>query len=122
MTMNQLQAMIDAAVAKALAGQVSPQAQPKAKTAKPKAKPVNGAGLDQKDAAIVAGFKRQGITDVTLLDRGNPEKPYNVRTYGGWLDQGRQVRKGSRGVRALFHFSQTDAIKAAKTKTKAAKH
>lgn len=70
----------------------------------------NGRNLDAKDRAIVSGFKRKGISDVTLMNRADPKAKFNVRPYRGWLEQGRQVRKGEHGVRGLFHVSQTDAI------------
>ena len=34
----------------------------------------------------------------------------NVRSCNVWLKAGRQVRKGERSVRGLFHVSQTDPI------------
>jgi hypothetical protein len=59
---------------------------------------------------LVAGFKRRGITDVVLMDRANPAKPFNVKPYRDWLAAGRQVRKGEKSIRGLFHQSQTDLI------------
>jgi hypothetical protein len=97
--------------------QTTPPPKP-AKVAKAKAKPVNGADLAQKDAAIVAGFKRMGITDVILLDRDHPEKPFNVKSYNAWLAEGRQVDKGQHGIRGLFHISQTKPITKGKSKAK----
>lgn len=76
--------------------------------------------LAAKDKRILAGFKRQGITNVVLMDRTDRSKEFNVRPYGrpangdqpatGWLGQRRQVMAGSRSVQGLFHFSQTEEI------------
>jgi hypothetical protein len=72
--------------------------------------------LAAKDRGLIAGFKRKGIKDVVLMNRLDPNQPYNVRPYGnaekgtGWLGQGRIVRKGERGIRGLFHVSQTDPL------------
>jgi hypothetical protein len=76
----------------------------------------------QKDRGLIAGFKRKGIkeSDIKLMDRNDPKAEFNVRPYGnaekgsGWLGQGRVVRKGERGVRGLFHVSQTDPLVPAK--------
>jgi hypothetical protein len=70
--------------------------------------------LAQRHAAIRAGFKRRGFQNVVLMDRNDPTKPFNVRPFKGWLEQGRQVRKGQRGVKGLFFIDQTDVIKPAK--------
>ena len=54
--------------------------------------------------------------------RNDPKAPFDVRPFKGWLDQGRIVRKGQKGVRGLFHITQTDALPSAKpVKAKAAK-
>src|SRR5262245_48638974 len=71
--------------------------------------------LASKDRGLIAGFKRKGIkeADIVLMDRADPSKPYNVRPFGnaekknGWIGRGRMVRRGERGVRGLFHISQT---------------
>jgi hypothetical protein len=68
--------------------------------------------IADKDRQIVAAFKRRGFS-VTLMDRNDPKLPYDVRPYKGWLDVGRVVRKGQRGVRGLFHLTQTDALPSA---------
>jgi len=70
----------------------------------------------RKDRQLLAAFKRKGFTDVVLLDRADPSKPFNVKPYGsaekgtGWLAEGRVVRRGERGVRGLFHITQTDIV------------
>jgi hypothetical protein len=62
-----------------------------------------------KDNRIRHSFKRKGF-NVTLMDRNDPNKPYDVRPFKGWLAQGRIVRKGQKGVMGLFHITQTDAL------------
>ncbi len=69
--------------------------------------------LSAKDKSLLAGFHRKGYKDVVLMDRADPTKPFNVRPFNGWVAQGRIVRKGERGVRGLFHISQTDKVEAA---------
>ena len=50
------------------------------------------------------------------MDRSNPKAEFNVKPFKGWLELGRQVRKGQKSIKGLFHVSQTDPIKpAAKT-------
>jgi hypothetical protein len=68
--------------------------------------------LAQKDRALVAGFKRKGIPvdQIVLMDRANPAKPFNVKPFKAWLEQGRQVRRGEKSIKGLFHQSQTDLI------------
>ena len=89
----------------------------------PKGAKAAPADLASKDAAIVAAFKRRGF-DVHLMDRNDPKVPYDVRPYKGWLEVGRVVHKGQKGVRGLFHLTQTDALptatppKGKKTKAK----
>ena len=65
--------------------------------------------LAAKDQRIVNAFAKRGFK-VTLMDRNDPKAPFDVRPFKGWLDQGRVVRKGQRGVKGLFHISQTDLI------------
>jgi hypothetical protein len=69
--------------------------------------------LSAKDKSLVAGFSRKGFKDVVLMDRTDPTKPFNVRPFNGWVSNGRMVRKGERGVRGLFHISQTEPVTAA---------
>jgi hypothetical protein len=109
LTADQISTMIADGVAKALASQgASPQAaSPHFLLKGSKAAPSD---LASKDAAIVAAFKRKGFTDVVLMDRSDKSKPFNVRPFKGWLDQGRIVRKGSKGCKGLFHVLQTDPI------------
>jgi hypothetical protein len=64
-----------------------------------------------KDRQLLNTFSRRGFK-VTLMDRNDPTKPYDVRPYKGWLAIGRIVRRGERGVRGLFHESQTDPVPA----------
>jgi hypothetical protein len=68
--------------------------------------------LAQKDRALIAGFKRKGIkeADIKLMNRADPKAEMNVRPFQGWLQQGRQVRKGEKSIKGLFHISQTDLI------------
>lgn len=65
--------------------------------------------LAAKDEAITRGFARKGIK-VTLMDRADPSKEFDVRPFKGWYERGRVVRKGERGVRGLFHVSQTQPL------------
>jgi hypothetical protein len=71
--------------------------------------------LAQKDRALVAGFKRKGIPvdQIKLMDRSNPKAEFNVKPFRLWLEAGRQVRKGQKSIKGLFHVSQTDPIKSA---------
>jgi hypothetical protein len=70
---------------------------------------VSPSDLKAKDAAIVQAFRRRGF-DAHLMDRDDPKVPYDVRPYRKWLEVGRVVRKGQRGVKGLFHVTQTDAL------------
>jgi hypothetical protein len=79
----------------------------------PKGAKAAPADLSAKDAQIVARFAKRGF-QVTLKDRNDPNKPFDVRPFKGWLDQGRVVRKGQKSVLGLFHVSQTDALPSAK--------
>jgi len=89
----------------------------------PKGAKADPASLEAKDAALTARFLKRGFSDVQLMDRTDPAKPFNVRPFKGWLDNGRIVRKGQKGVKGLFHITQTDPLpaktapKAKKTKT-----
>jgi hypothetical protein len=78
------------AVAHVLSNMALPAIQPK--TAVPvaaKAKPSSPA-LTKRHAAVIAGFKRRGITDPKLFT--------DIMSYRAWLAKGRQVRKGARSV------------------------
>jgi hypothetical protein len=102
MTMNQMQAMIDAAVAKALATQMPVASQPKA--VKQDAKPTASAPqLTDRHKSILAQFKRRGIKDPKLFT--------DIKPYGLWQKAGFQVRKDQKSVKGLFHRSQVDPIK-----------
>jgi hypothetical protein len=65
-----------------------------------------------KDRQLVNTFARRGFKDVVLMDRSDKSKPYNIRPYKAWIELGRVVRRGERGVRGLFHITQTDPIPA----------
>jgi hypothetical protein len=108
MTEQQLAALIANVVGQVLAGQnatpkVSSHFLPKGTKAAP-------SDLASKDAALVNAFHRKGFRDVVLMDRTDPAKPFNVKPFKAWLDAGRVVRKGSKGIRGLFHVTQTDPI------------
>ena len=75
----------------------------------PKGGKADPADLAAKDAQILAAFKRKGF-DAHLMDRNDPKVPYDVRPYKAWLEQGRVVRRGQKGIRGLFHLTQTDAL------------
>jgi hypothetical protein len=64
-----------------------------------------------KDRQLLNTFSRRGFK-VTLMDRNDPSKPFDVKPYKAWIKEGRVVRRGERGVRGLFHVSQTDPIPA----------
>jgi hypothetical protein len=80
--------------------------------ATPKAK--YGNSLEHKDRRLLHSFAKRGFKDVVLMDRADKSKPYNIRPYKGWIELGRRVRKGERGVMGLFHIDQTDVIAPAK--------
>jgi hypothetical protein len=92
---NKLNEMVAQAVAAAMAAQV-------------KAAPVTDNGstvnpqLAKRHASILAGFKRKGYKDAKLFT--------DIKPYKKWLEEGRQVRKGEKSVRGLFHVKQTDPI------------
>src|SRR5215470_14084688 len=76
--------------------------------AAPQAK--SGNTLEHRDRFLVNSFHRRGFKDVQLMDRSDKSKPYNIRPYKGWIELGRRVRKGEKGVKGLFHVDQTDLI------------
>jgi hypothetical protein len=100
--MTKLAAIVAQSVAEALAAQTKPQ-QP-SPSANGAAQPKIGKAerLAAKDASLVRGFVRKGFKDVVLMDRNDPSKPFNVRPFKAWLEQGRLVRKGERSIRGLF--------------------
>jgi hypothetical protein len=110
LTQEQLAALIANVVSQVMQGQ---SAAPKAPAI---SSPVDR--LAQKDRSLVAGLRRKGIkeADIKLMNRADPKAEFNVRPFKGWLELGRQVRKGERGIRGLFHISQTDVIKASPAK------
>jgi hypothetical protein len=80
-----------------------------------------GNSLEQKDKALVNGFRRKGIPldQIVLMDRNDKSKPYTIKPFKQWLAEGRQVRRGEKSIRGLFHQSQTDLIAPAKPAPKA---
>src|SRR5436190_24288702 len=68
--------------------------------------------LAAKDRALVSGLKRKGIkeADIQLMDRNDPKRPFNVKPYKLWMQEGRMVKKGEHGIRGLFHVSQTSEL------------
>jgi hypothetical protein len=106
LTQEQLAALIANVVSQVMQGQT---ATPKP-TFLPKGSKAAPSDLASKDAALINAFHRKGFKDVELMDRNDPNKPFNVRPFKGWLNQGRIVRKGQRGIRGLFHESQTDPL------------
>lgn len=108
MSKQELRAMLEEVVGEFLAKQ-------KTASAKPAQVSKGGKDMTKKDAALKAQFTRRGIKDVSLMDRNDPKKDFNVKSYRLWLESGRQVRKGEKSVRGLFHITQTDPI----TETKA---
>ena len=66
--------------------------------------------LALRDASIRAGFKRRGVQYVVLMDRADRSKPFNVKPFKGWLEQGRMVKKGEKSIKGLFHISQTSEL------------
>ena len=102
LTQEQLAALIANVVGQVMQGQ---SAAPKASSHfLPKGSKAAPTDLASKDAQLVAAFARKGFK-VTLKDRANPDAPYDVRPFKGWLEQGRIVRKGQRGIRGLFHIT-----------------
>jgi hypothetical protein len=64
-----------------------------------------------KDRQLLNTFSRRGFK-VTLMDRNDPSKPFDVKPFRQWLNEGRIVRRGEKGVKGLFHVSQTDPVPA----------
>ena len=44
------------------------------------------------------------------MDRADRSKPFNVKPFKGWLEQGRMVKKGEKSIKGLFHISQTSEL------------
>jgi hypothetical protein len=63
-----------------------------------------------RDRQLLAAFHRRGFKDTVLMDRADKSKPYNIRPFKGWIELGRRVRRGEKGVKGLFHVDQTDLI------------
>jgi hypothetical protein len=105
LTQEQLAALIANVVSQVMQGQsTAPKATSRFLPKGSKAAPTD---LASKDAALVNAFHRKGFRDVVLMDRTDPAKPFNVKPFKAWIEQGRIVRKGSKGVRGLFHVTQT---------------
>jgi len=81
-----------------------------AKAAAPQANRFGQFDPARKDQWLRNSFSRRGFKDVVLLDRADPTKPFNVKPYKGWIAEGRVVRRGEKGVRGLFHITQTDVV------------
>ena len=77
--------------------------------------PKVGTFTDQPDkkvqfqTAVVKGFLAKGLkqTEIELYGTGTT----GIQTYKGWLKLGRQVKKGQRGIKGCFHYSQTEPQK-----------
>lgn len=55
-------------------------------------------------------MSKPAVTERTLLDTLSE---LGLSTYDGWLDSGRQVKRGERCIKVLvFHVSQTEPLKA----------
>ena len=80
----------------------------------PKGSHADPDSLALKDQRILNAFLKRGFKDTVLRDRSNPDAPHNVKPFKLWLDAGRIVRRGQKGVKGLFHVSQTDALPTAK--------
>jgi hypothetical protein len=77
-----------------------------------------GNSLEAKDRALISGLKRKGIPvdQIVLMDRNDKSKPFTIKPFKQWMAEGRQVRKGEKSIRGLFHISQTDLIAKAQPK------
>jgi hypothetical protein len=64
----------------------------------PKAKVTTAPSEAKSHAGIIDAFKRRGYKDVVLRDAADPSRPHTIRSYKLWLEQGRRVRKGEKGV------------------------
>jgi hypothetical protein len=76
----------------------------------PKEKRSKAEMLSDKDRALKGTFTKRGIKDVVLMDRNDPTKDFNVRPYKGWAALGRQVKRGEKSVRGLFHETQLEPV------------
>jgi hypothetical protein len=107
--LDQISTVIASSVSQAIAQAFAQQAasQPKAaipaqayqyiKTSPflPKGSKMAAIDLASKDARIVAAFSRRGFK-VTLMDRNDPAKPFDVHPFKGWLHQGQAQCSGNR--------------------------
>jgi hypothetical protein len=107
---DELASLVAAVVTQIMQGQ---SATPKAVSHfLPKGSHAAPSDLASKDQQLINAFHRKGFKDVVLMDRAHPTKPFNVKPFKAWLADGRIVRRGSKGVRGLFHITQTDPIPA----------
>jgi hypothetical protein len=104
-----LASLIASVVTQVMQGQTATPKASSKPTFLPKGSHAAPSDLAAKDAALAAAFLRRGFK-VTLKNRDNPDAPYDVKPFKAWLDEGRIVRKGQRGVKGLFHVTQTDAL------------
>jgi hypothetical protein len=94
---KELNDVVAKAVAAAMAAQV-------------KAAPVTDNGdavnpqLAKRHAAILNAFRRRG------KEFAGAKLFIDIKPYKLWLAENRQVRKGEKSVRGLFHIKQTDPI------------
>jgi hypothetical protein len=109
LTHDQLAQLIASVVSQVMQGQ---NATPKASSPRflPRGEKAAPSDLASKDAALINAFHRKGFKDVVLMDRTDPAKPFNIKPFKAWLSDGRIVRKGQRGIRGLFHVTQTDPL------------
>jgi hypothetical protein len=82
----------------------------------PKGQTASPSDLADKDRRILSIFAKRGFRNVVLKDRANPDKPFSVRPFQGWLAEGRIVRRGQKGVMGLFDITQTDPLPASPNK------
>jgi hypothetical protein len=99
-----LSQIVGAVLASLQAQGAAPSAAPQPKNSFGKFDPVS------KDRQLLNTFARRGFKDVVLMDRSDKSKPFNIKPYKLWLAEGRIVRRGEKGVRGLFHITQTDPI------------
>ncbi len=59
-------------------------------------------------SSVVKGLLAKGLKQTEIELNGTGTK--GVQTYKGWLKLGRQVKKGQKGVKGCFHYSQTEAM------------
>lgn len=101
----ELLAAITAAVAAAKGGKKAKGEKKGRKLLTEEQKDANRAKVD---AQTVAAFEKLGYKNVKPRE--------NVRTFNKWIENGRRVKKGEKSVKCgswpLFHFDQTETVKA----------